>query len=285
MNEAMRGRARLGAKCLGLTVIALSFALAAGILFLPPPSHMPIVLTGIMVLAACGGALLAHGLSRWAATFACLGGGAIVMAAALTVRASASDSSGLPLTLQPDDADCAIHLSGDHTPDLYRRLRAMLDRHPRTRAVSLRSAGGSALAIERVAQLLRERGVEIAAMHGQCDSACAFLWVSAPRRFIVGTDRRLSPGFHAPHVRAPGLGLVRASLQDRQQRRHLARAGVPDHFVGWAYAPLDGAWRPDLEQLGRLGVAAQFIEAAKPEEVSFCGESPREIPASPRRRV
>jgi hypothetical protein len=83
----------------------------------------------------------------------------------------------------------------------------------------------------------------------------------------------------------PGLGPVRASLQDRAQRRYLARIGLPPEFVGWAYAPLDGAWRPDLVQLNQIGVTAQLIEAAKPEEVSFCGESPREIPASPRRRV
>jgi hypothetical protein len=142
------------------------------------------------------------------------------------------------------------------------------------RAVVLTSAGGAALGIDQVAALLRGRGVDIAATDGQCDSACAFLWVSAPRRYVIGAQDAISVGFHAPHLRLPGIGTVRAPVQDERQRAFLLDAGLPPWFVGWAYAPVDSIWRPDVAQLNRIGVATNFIRAPGAASVSFCGEAP-----------
>jgi len=269
---------------LGAAVLGVSFALAAALLRQIPPSQLAVVVAGLTVTSLCGLALLVRGLRRWASAIVLATACALLAGGALTVRASSDELQGLPLSLRTDEARCAVHLQGDLPPTLYRRMRDALDAHPGIRAVVLNSAGGSALAVEDVAQLLRERHVDTAAAYGQCDSACAFLWVSAPQRFVVGADRRLSVGFHAPHVRVPGWGAVRASLQDNRQRQSLRELGLPEPFIGWAYAPLETTWRPDVDQLTRIGVPARFLGAARIEDLSFCSTPPQTLSKPSARR-
>ena len=263
--------ATLAARSLGLIFIAASLALAAGLMLLPPPSHALTVGCALILLLACGLALLTRGVGLGggvAVAIACTG---VVIAGTFVARSENRSLPPQPLSIDATADGCALSVRGGLTEDFYQRLRRSLDDHPRVRTLLISSAGGTALSITQSAQLLRDRQVDTAVMYEQCDSACAFLWVSAPRRIIAGADRRLAPAFHAPQIPVPGFGAVRALLQESQQRRYLQRvAQLPDSFIGWAYAPVDGLWRPDARQLNLLGVATQFVQTRHPEGLSFC---------------
>jgi hypothetical protein len=256
----------------GAAVLAASLALGGLLMFMPPPTHVAAVITGLVILASCGGVLLTHGMQRWIGAAVSVLFAIVLGAGALAARNASTDGVQLPLTLEAHDARCALEISGDLTDDLYRRLRTTLDEHPSIRGVVLRSAGGSALSITRVANLLRERQVNIAVMRDQCDSACAFLWVAAPQRLIAGN---IAAGFHAPHVSLPWTGPYRAVIQEAQQRRYLLDAGLPPDFIGWAYAPLDAFWKPDAAQLARMGVQARYIKPQRADNLNFCDGAPR----------
>jgi hypothetical protein len=262
-------RERRAARCLGLGLLIASALLAVVLMFIAVPVALPIVVSGLLLVTACGSVILGHGMRGWTGSalgFASLGA---ILIAGFAAR-SASQTPQLPLQVAADEERCTLSVSGDLTDQLYPRLRAVLDAYPNSRAVLLNSAGGSALAITRVASLLRDRGVDTAVMHDQCDSACAFLWASARRRIIAGPSPMLAPGFHAPHVALPWLGTLRAVVQDRQQRSYLERAGLPGDFIGWAYAPMESLWRPDAQALSQMGVATQFLRTRSPEKLAFC---------------
>jgi hypothetical protein len=194
----------------------------------------------------------------------------VASAFAALARSAGVDHPRAPMQISADDARCALSLRGDLGDELYPRTRLMLEAHPRTRAVLLNSAGGSALSITQVAELLHDRGVDTAVMYGQCDSACAFLWVSRPQRIIASATGTGAPGFHAPHVTLPWIGRIRALAQDQEQRDYLAAAGLPPAFIGWAYVPLDSLWRPDARTLSSIGVGAKYVRTRFPEKLSFC---------------
>ncbi|HZP12801.1 MAG TPA: hypothetical protein VFB36_10300, partial [Nevskiaceae bacterium] len=262
-------RERLAARGLGLGLLVLGASLAVVLMFIAVPVGLPVIVAGLLVVTACASVILGYGMRGWGGSAMGFASLAAILLAGFAAR-SASQSPQLPLEIAADDAHCTVAISGDLTDQLYRRLRSALDEHPQTRAVLLDSAGGSALAITQVARLLRDRGVRTAVMHDQCDSACAFLWASAPRRIIAGPARTLAPGFHAPHIALPGFGTLRAVVQDHQQRAYLESAGLPENFVGWAYAPVESLWRPDAQALGAIGVATEFVSTRFPEKLSFC---------------
>jgi hypothetical protein len=254
----------------GLGLLGIAGALAAALMLLPPPSHIGTVVCGIAVLMCCGGWIAAYSLRRSVSALVMVVSLASLIAAMLAARSAATQCTSLPLTIEANDRTCVVSVSGDFANNLYRDLQRTLDAHPGSRAVLLDSAGGSALAITHVAGLLRDHGVDTAIMHDQCDSACAFLWASVPRRIIAGPRSTLAPGFHAPHIALPWLGVFRATVQDHQQRAYLRSVGLPDDFIGWAYTPVGALWRPDVKTLNHIGVPAEFVSTRSPEKLSFC---------------
>ena len=262
-------RERLAARGLGLGLLVLSASLAVLLMFIAVPVALPSIVAGLLVVTACASVILGYGMRGWGGPAMGLASLVAIFLAGFAAR-SATQAAQLPLQIKADDARCTLAISGDLTDQLYQRMRSALTEHPRTRAVLLDSAGGSALAITRVADLLRSRGIDTAVMHDQCDSACAFLWATASRRIIAGPQRTLAPGFHAPHIALPGLGAMRAVVQDRQQRAYLESVGLPANFVGWAYAPVTSLWRPDAQALSAIGVTTEFVNTRFPEKLSFC---------------
>lgn len=265
-------RERLAARGLGLGLLALSASLAVALMFIAVPVALPAIVAGLLVVTACASVILGYGMRGWGGSATGFASLAAILLAGFAAR-SASQSPRLPLQIKADDLRCTLAISGDLTDQLYQRVRSTLDAHADLRAVLLDSAGGSALAITRVADLLRSRGIDTSVMHDQCDSACAFLWVTARRRIIASPSPTLAPGFHAPHVAVPGFGTLRAVVQDRQQRAYLRSAGLPDDFIGWAYATVETLWRPDARALDAIGVSASLVRTRSPETLSFCAGS------------
>ncbi len=268
--DTFRDRRRLGARRLGIGLLALSCALAGLLVWMPPPSNVPLVLSGLMLLAASGCAILVHGLQRWSGALVSLLASGAIAVGAISARSANDAEAKVPMGIQASDSLCWVSVNGDLTTDLYRLLREALTEHPRTRAILLNSAGGSALSLGRVAALLQERGVNTAVMHDQCDSACAFLWTAAPHRIIAATRASTGVGFHAPHVVVPWVGPVRAIVQDQAQREQLKARGLPEPFIDWAYASVGDVWRPDARQLNLLGVETRLVKTAHPETLNFC---------------
>jgi hypothetical protein len=263
------------ARALGGGLLAICLGCAALLMFMPPPTHVPLVIACLVLLSACAGALLCYGLQRWIRALASVAFATVFGAGALVARNAAVDAALVPLSVAARPQQCVLDISGDLTDDLYRRVQRELDVHRSIRAVLLDSAGGSALSVARVADLLRERGVGIAAMHDQCDSACAFLWIAARERYVVaGMSKNAVAGFHAPHLDIPWIGARRAMLQDQQQRAYLRHAGLPEDFIGWAYASVDEFWRPDAAQLSRLGIETRQVRARRAQDVDFCRAVP-----------
>src|ERR1043166_5843966 len=116
-----------GARAFGGLLLVVSAGLAAGLMFMPAPSHLPALLAGLVILAVCGVALTAHGLrQRFAASVVVLAG-ALIGFGAVAVRGASEEWPRIALQLSPDDARCALTIRGDLPADLYRELRATLD--------------------------------------------------------------------------------------------------------------------------------------------------------------
>lgn len=241
------------------------------LMWTPPPSHPSVVACGLVLLGLCGIIALSQSARAHIGVFSAL---LLSLAglAMLAVRAENKDETRLPLAIGVSHEGCALSITGEIREDFYWKLRDALQEHPRVRTVILNSSGGTAFSITHAASLLKAQGIETAIMRGQCASACAFLWASASRRIITAAQRPIKPAFHAPHVPIPGIGPVRASIQEWQQRSYLRRqVRLPEGFIDRAYGPILSAWRPDLEELNALGVPAEFIPARRLRHLDFCG--------------
>ena len=256
---------------MGWLLIIVSVAAIAALAQMPVTSHPYSALAGLGCLTLLGFCLQIGGPRKRYAALAMLtlgaAGGAVVLSSASFDR----DSKAVPLSIDVTNSGCALTIRGDIGEDFYQRLRDALDQNQQVRAVVLTSSGGAALSITQSADLLAERGVRTAVMRDRCASACAFLWVSAPRRIIAARHRSAAPGFHAPQALLPWLGLVRVDLQEWQQKRYLRReVELPEAFIAQAYKPIRGLFEPNADELNSMGVRTEFIGSRETEKFYLC---------------
>lgn len=108
--------------------------------------------------------------------------------------------------------DRFIAINGATSPRLMRDLEALLHPSLPLDRVHLSNPGGSVAAAVSSAHLLRKRGVQIAVIEGDCESACAIMALHFPRRYLAPGASLGLHNLHSPTGNAEALAVERAAL-------------------------------------------------------------------------
>ena len=167
-----------------------------------------------------------------------------LMAAELGTLARGRDSIGEIARMTVSKDGRRLHVDGTIAAGAAERFDGLLRESPAVKEILLTSPGGRMLEAERMAALIRARGLDTR-VDGHCLSACTSLLLAGRTRTAPESAR---VGFHQPAF--PGLGAydLRAAVE-RTRAEYLA-AGVEDRFVRRALAtPARSMWFPSPEQL------------------------------------
>jgi hypothetical protein len=179
-------------------------------------------------------------------------------------------ASSTNFSITADPYRCVLNLSGTIPPDLPQQLEQKLKRFPQTRAIVLNSSGGSSYGVIKTADLLRNHPITTAISAGQCDSACAFLWVTQKQRVLLHDPLIITPGFHAPYALSP-WGSIPYLEQRNEQISYLKNTvKVPDTFINRAEAFMDGVDRMRPGELRKLGISTLTMKRVDAYRHSFC---------------
>lgn len=173
-------------------------------------------------------------------------------------------------SITADPYRCVIKLSGTIPPDLPQQLEQKLKRFPQTRAIVLNSSGGSSFGVIKSADLLRNHPITTAISAGQCDSACAFLWVTAKQRVLLQDPLIISPGFHAPYTLSPWGSIPYPEQRDEQISYLRDTVKIPDTFIKRAEVLMSGVDRIRPAELRRLGISTVLMNRVDLHRRNFC---------------
>ncbi|MES2490751.1 MAG: hypothetical protein V4607_13260 [Pseudomonadota bacterium] len=177
-------------------------------------------------------------------------------------------------SITADPYRCVLRLNGTIPPDLPQLLEQKLKRFPQTRAVILSSSGGSSYGVIQTADLLRNHPINTAISSGQCDSACAFLWVTQKQRILLQDPLIITPGFHAPYTLSP-WGPIPYWEQRNAQVSYLRNTvKAKDSFIDRAEAFMHGVDRMRPSELRKLGISTQLMSRKDIHERNFCDPPP-----------
>lgn len=154
------------------------------------------------------------------------------------------------LTLSADGTRVA--LAGSLELGLTKRLTALLDAHPRVRAVALDSPGGNIFEGRGVARLILDHDLDTR-VYGTCASACTTVFIAGASRTLGAKGRlgfhryRIEAGYHVPFADPEG--------EQRTDRAFYRSRGIDPDFLDRIYAtPARGLWYPDPADLLAAGV-------------------------------
>lgn len=167
----------------------------------------------------------------------------------LGALAAGGDTMGpvADMKLSPDGKDLALR--GNLAAGSAQRFEALVGSSPNLRRVVLSSARGRYFEAERMAALIRRRGLDTR-VEGECLAPCTDLLLAGRERTAPEQARI---GFHQPSFPADdGYGLRKAV--ERTRSDYLA-AGVKREFVDRVLAtPPQAMWLPDVADLVEANV-------------------------------
>jgi hypothetical protein len=172
-----------------------------------------------------------------------------LQAAELRQLASGRDSLGAAaaMRISPDRRDLLV--SGALAAGSAERFSQVLAGASRVEKVVLTSVGGRMLEAERMADLIRARGLDTQ-VADHCMSACTELLLAGRERYAA-EDARI--GFHQPSFPGVSAGELSASIAEMHDN-YLA-AGVDPLFAARAMrVPAQGMWFPTFDELIQAGV-------------------------------
>lgn len=109
---------------------------------------------------------------------------------------------GMPPTPAPEPDVAPVKIAGDIDAGMFSRLELSIMRG--NRIFSITSRGGELMVAREMATALNRSGSTLVA-HGQCHSACAYLWLAAERRKVGPTaDLALHASYNAEGVTRHG---------------------------------------------------------------------------------
>lgn len=194
----------------------------------------------------------------------------IVTLSWISFKQTTAYASATGFSITADPYRCVLRLSGTIPPDLPQQLTQKLNRFPQTRAIVLSSSGGSSYGVIETADLLRNHPITTAISAGQCDSACAFLWVTQKQRVLLHDPLIITPGFHAPYTLSP-WGFVPYLEQRNAQISYLKNTvKAPDTFIARAEAFMSGVDRIRPNELRKLGIPTQMMRRVDLYQHNFC---------------
>ncbi len=187
-----------------------------------------------------------------------------------TFKQTPAYASATGFSITADPYRCVMRLSGTIPPDLPQQLEQKLKRFPQTRAIVLNSSGGSSYGVIETADLLRKHPITTAISAGQCDSACAFLWVTQKQRVLLHDPLVITPGFHAPYTLSPWGVIPYLEQRDAQISYLKNTVKAPDSFINRAEAFMDGVDRMRPSELSKLGISTLMMRRVDLYQHNFC---------------
>lgn len=185
-------------------------------------------------------------------------------------KQTSSYTSLTSFSITADPYRCVLRINGVIPPDLPQQLEQKLQRFPQTRAIVLNSSGGSSYGIIETADLLRNHPITTAISAGQCDSACAFLWVTQKQRVLLHDPLIITPGFHAPYTLSP-WGPIPYIEQRNAQISYLRNTvKANDSFINRAEALIHGVDRIRPAELRQLGISTLLMRRSDINQHNFC---------------
>jgi hypothetical protein len=172
-----------------------------------------------------------------------------LQAAELGTLARGRDSIGeiARMTVSTDGKQLLVQ--GNLAAGVAERFESLLGRSPRVKEVVLSSPGGRMLEAERIAALIRGKGLDTRVVD-HCMSACTSLLLAGRTRTAPETARI---GFHQPSF--PGVGAYALGDAIERTRGEYLAAGVDRNFAWRALAtPAQSMWFPTPEELVEGGV-------------------------------
>jgi hypothetical protein len=179
------------------------------------------------------------------------------------VLAFGGDSLGAHPEVSLSEDGTTLSVDGMLTSGTSGRFRALASDASRLRTVLLDSPGGRQLEAMRIAETVRDRGLDTR-VERECLSACTFILLAGRERTADQTARI---GFHQPDF--PGWSAGERRLGISEMAEDYRRAGLGDRFVERALsAGPDDMWMPRHEELAE----ARVLTA---EELEIGGGGPR----------
>ncbi len=162
--------------------------------------------------------------------------------------ALADTNLALAITIEPGTE--RLLLVGDLLDGAAARVATALAKAPDLRQIALDSPGGLLIEAEKIAQLIRDRGLDTVVI-GDCLSACTHVLLAGVHRTAM---RRARIGFHRPYTRSRGSDDADASddtpFATIIARGFYERAKVPEAFIDHVFAtPSASMWYPARAEL------------------------------------
>ncbi|TFI57335.1 hypothetical protein E2493_15845 [Sphingomonas parva] len=172
-----------------------------------------------------------------------------VQAAEFGQLAAGRDSLGPVAAMTVSKDGRALAVDGNISAGAAKRFQQVLAASPGVRTVVLTSPGGRMLEAERIAAIVRERGLSTR-VEEVCMSACTNILLAGVERTAEESAR---VGFHAPSF--PGLNAAEMRLAAAAMRQAYLDAGVDPAFVWRALTtPPESMWFPSYYELETAGV-------------------------------
>lgn len=172
-----------------------------------------------------------------------------LQATELGILARGRDSIGEIARMTVSKDGRQLLLSGNLAAGAGARFESLLGQSPEVEEVVLTSPGGRMLEAERMAALIRGRGLDTR-VDDHCLSACTSLLLAGRTRTAPEAAKI---GFHQPSF--PGLSSYALSDAVERTRAQYLAAGVDEKFVARALAtPAQAMWFPGPETLIEAGV-------------------------------
>lgn len=167
-----------------------------------------------------------------------------LQATELGILARGRDSIGEIARMTVSRDGRQLHVDGNIAAGAAARFESLLGQSPAVGQVLLTSRGGRMLEAERMAALIRKKGLDTR-VRDHCLSACTSLLLAGRTRTAPETARI---GFHQPAF--PGLSSYDLRDAVERTRAEYLAAGVEKQFVARALAtPAQTMWLPSPEQL------------------------------------
>jgi hypothetical protein len=167
-----------------------------------------------------------------------------LQATELGILAQGRDSIGEIARMTVSKDGLQLRLDGNLASGAAARFESVLRQSPSVKAVILTSPGGRMLEAQRMAALIRARGLDTR-VEGHCMSACTSLLLAGRTRTAPETARI---GFHQPSF--PGFNAYELRDGIEEIRAEYLAAGVDERFVQRALAtPAQAMWVPTPDVL------------------------------------
>jgi hypothetical protein len=172
-----------------------------------------------------------------------------LQATELGILARGRDSMGEIARMTVSKDGRQLRLVGNLAAGAAARFESLLGQSPAVKEVVLTSPGGRMLEAQRMAALIRKRGLDTR-VDDHCMSACASVLLAGRTRTAPETAR---VGFHQPSF--PGFNAYELRDGTEKIRAEYLAAGVDDRFAQRALVtPAQSMWVPSPEELVEAGV-------------------------------